>query len=52
MTTSNIYIYDIQISLSPLMNDHQYTYLTIEGKTKLTMKPLDVVCHNEKMVLK
>jgi hypothetical protein len=31
------------------MDDPQYTYLTIEGKTKLTMKPLDVVCHKEKM---
>lgn len=49
MTTSNIYIYDIQISLSPLMDDDQYTYLTIQGKTKLTMKPLDVVRHKEKM---
>jgi hypothetical protein len=31
------------------MNDDQYTYLTIEGKTKQTMKPLDVVHHKEKM---
>ncbi len=38
-----------KIPLSPLMNDHQYTYLTLEGKTKLTMKSLDVVRHKEKM---